>query len=611
MTRRRKKSRPEKAVPGKRQFLLPVLALLLTFIVRFVFILEMRGHPFSTISAQMVDAYYYHQRALDILNNNFWGSDVFFLRPLYSYLLAGVYAVFGQKVLVVQSLQALLATGSCFLLYDSARRIFNRTSALIAAFGFALTGILVFYTGTLLYVELTVLLSLLTLWLILIAKNKMWGWALAGIAFGLLVICRPELLLLLPFFLLILWRSKTSLRNLGILTAAAVLVIAIIPIRNLVVARDPVLFTAHSGINFYYGNNPVADGTWQPAGEFERAPGFSHLRLKQVAKTIDGKEVTWSKASNHWLRQGLNFIFSSPGKFLKLLGRKFLLFWSNYEVPNNYYPETAHQASFALKLAFVNFGLVAALGILGMVFAWPHRGRTWLVYLFIGGYFFSALVFYVLSRLRAPVIPFLLMFAGFGASELVSSVSSRKLVRLATGLAAVVILCIGFSLIPVDRESYSSQAWTQAGNIYLSQRQPKPALTAFGRALDANPENPSARYSLLVLLAGMGKANEAEQEYNKLARLAAREPRHRILALLGAARIAIARRDFPAAVRLYQDAIRQDPTNAETHYLLGLVHVSMDSLDSAYQHLTRAITLDPSHTEARSALNRVESHLRR
>jgi len=609
MTRRRKKSRPEKTVPGKKQFLLPVLALLLTFIVRFIFILEMRSHPFSTISAQMVDVYYYHQRALDILAGNFWGSDVFFLRPLYPYLLAGVYAVFGQKALVVQLLQALLATGSCFLLYDSARRIFNRRSGLLAAFGFGLTGILVFYTGTLLYVELTVFLSLLTLWFILTAEQY-WRWILAGLSYGLLVICRPELLLLLPFFILILWH-KTRLRNLGIMTAAALLVIAIVPIRNLVVAHDPVLFTAHSGINFYYGNNRSADGTWQPVGELEQTPGFSHQRLKQVAKTINGKELSWSKASNYWMQKGLNFIFSNPGRFLKLLSRKFLLFWSNYEVPNNYYPETARPESVTMKLGFVNFGLIAALGLLGMVWAWPLRNRTWPVYLFTGGYLFSALAFYIISRLRAPVLPFLLMFAGFAISEFLDSIRSKKFGRLATGIGIVTAIYIGSSLIPVNRANYTAQAWTQAGNIYLSQKQPKPALKAFRCALNANPENPSARYSLLILLAGMGRTNEAEQEYNKLARLATQDPRNRILATLGAARIAIAHRDFPMATRLYHKVIEQDPTNAENHYLLGLVYISMDSLTPARYQLARAVSLDPNHTGARSALAQVKSHLRR
>ena len=237
-------SRSPASVSGGRRWswLAPGLAVALTFVVRLGFILEVRRLPYATVSPLMVDAWYYHRWALEIVHGNFWGSEVFFLRPLYPYLLAMVYALFGPKVIAVQLVQVVMASVSCLLLYDISRRIFGRAAAAFAAFGFALTGILVFYTGTLLYVEVTILLSLIALELLLVAGNRWWRWLLAGVAFGLLVICRPELLILLPLF-----------------------IIAAVPVRNLLVARDPVLFTGHSGINFYYGNNPQADGTWPEA----------------------------------------------------------------------------------------------------------------------------------------------------------------------------------------------------------------------------------------------------------------------------------------------------------------------------------------------------------
>ena len=281
------------------------VALALTLLIRFWFILGMRGHPFSTIGPQMLDSHYYHRWAIEIISGNFWGSDVFFLRPLYPYLLALVYAVFGQHILAVQLVQTVFATISCFLLYDTTRRIFGKRSATFASFGFALTGILVLYAGALLYVEITVLLNLLFLWLLLVAGRRTWLWILSGVCFGLLVICRPEVLVAAPF--LLWWLSRKSVVNrklyivrrssLVALTVVALAVIAIVPIRNYIVARDPVLFTAHSGMNFYYGNNPSADGTWQPTQEFEKGGGFSHERLSEISHTIDGIEVKASQAS--------------------------------------------------------------------------------------------------------------------------------------------------------------------------------------------------------------------------------------------------------------------------------------------------------------------------
>jgi tetratricopeptide (TPR) repeat protein len=534
-------------------------------------------------------------------------------------LLAIIYSIFGQHVLPVQLFQTLLATASCFLLYDTTRRIFGTRSAVFAAFGFALTGILVFYTGTLLYVEVTVFLSLLFLWLILVAGNRLWLWIAAGVSFGLLVIGRPELLVVLPFILLWLWRRPVADRQppaanrsgLVALTVAALAVIAVVPIRNYIVARDPVLFTAHSGINFYYGNNPAADGTWQPTAELQRGPGFSHEQLKRASRTIEGRQARWSEASAYWLGKGLRFITTQPLAWLKLLGRKFLLFASNYEVPNDYYPETARASSLPLKLAFVNFGLVLTLGLVGMVWAWPKRRQALPAYLFVAAYLVSALVFYVLSRLRAPVFPFLLMFAGYGLSELAEVLEQKKTRRAALALAAgfAVYLCSGFA--PVNKQSYSAQAWTQTGNIYLGQRKVGPAIEAFHHALAVQHSAYGARYSLVLALAGSGKVDAAEAEFEQLAKAAASSSEGRPLVRLASARLAIAHRDFAQAAALYRSALAENPDDAETSYMLGLVYISMDSLVPAREQLARAVALDPGQEAARGALKAVESRLPR
>jgi len=595
------------------------IALALTFLIRLWFILGMRGQPFSTIDPQMLDSYYYHRWAIEIISGNFWGSDVFFLRPLYPYLLALVYAIFGQHILAVQLIQAVLATASSLLLYEVTRRIFGERPAIFASFGFALNGILVFYTGTLLYVEITVLLSLLFLWLILIAGNRTWLWVRAGTSFGLLVICRPELLVVLPFILLWLWRRSLVPRpsslvprpSLVVMTAVALAVIAVVPVRNYIVARDPVLFTAHSGINFYYGNNPSADGTWQPIAELQPGPGFSHEQLKRVSRTIDGREVSWSAASAYWTRQGIKFITHEPGRYLQLLGRKLLLFISSYEVPNNYYPETARAASLPLMLAFVSFGLALALGALGMVWAWPKRGQALPAYLFVAAYLVSALLLYVLSRLRAPMIPFLLMFAGFGLSEIINAVRQRRTARAVIGIAIAVAVYMISALIPVQRQNYSAQAWTQEGNIYVGQDEVGPAIEAFRRALAVQPSAYPARYSLVMALAGSGKVGAAEAEFEQLARTAAPSSEGRALVRLASARLAIARRDFAQAAALYRSALAENPDDAQASYMLGLVYISMDSLVQAREQLSRAVALEPGQEPIRDALKVVESRLTR
>lgn len=590
--------------------LIPALSVGLTLLLRLWFILEMRGTPFSTVSAQMVDAWYYHRWALEILGGNFWGNDVFFLRPLYPYFLAGVYAVFGQHVLPVQIVQAALAGASCWLLYDVTRRLFGTRPAAFAALGYAFCGVLVFFTGTLVYVELTVVFTLLTAWLLLAAGRRWWAWLLAGLAFGLSVVCRPELLVLAPALALWLALRRVGWRDALIAAAGALVVVGAVPLRNYIVARDPVIFTAHSGVNFFYGNNPAADGAWQPAPELHPAAGFSHEMLKRTARTVDGRQLSWSASSNHWLGRGLRYIVTQPGAWLRLELRKLLLFLSDYEVPNNYYLETARARSTALRVAFLSFGMVLALALPGLAWAWRDRRTALPLYLYVAAYLLSALAFYVLSRLRAPVIPFLLAFAGLGLHRLVDAFRSRRAGNGWTGVAAAAAMLAVSLLIPVRRNTYSSQAHAQAANILLAGRELRPAIAELELALDADPGNISARYSLLVSLATAGRVGEAERHYRHLQEAAAASPIARPLARLGAARLAIAGRDFTTAARLYRESLDENPNDAETSYLLGLVYVSIDSLAAAREFLARAVSIDPHHTEARATLAAVEARLR-
>lgn len=584
----------------------PFIPVIFTLLIRLLFILEVRTLPFSWVSPYVVDSWAYHCWALQILGGDFWGSDVFFLRPVYPYLIALIYSIFGLRVIAIQVFQVLLAAGSSYLLYRCTEIIFNRFAAVVASIGFSLSGVLTFYTGTLLYVEITVFFSLLTLYLLTANRSSQNTYRLifAGVSCGILVICRPELFLLMPFLLIALWQNKEPVRHLVFFTIVSLLVIALVPLRNFTVAREPVLFTAHSGINFYYGNNSNSDGTWQSPPELATGLGFSHERLKSVAKVVNGKELTWSRASIYWTKKGLNYIVTHPLNWLKLLARKFLLFWSNYEIPNNYYWETVRPVSRLLKIAFVNFGVAAALGILGMFFSIRNR-RALPVYLFVFGYLGSSLLFYVLSRLRAPVLPFLLMFAGFAISEihrLLREPAKRKIGFIC--IVSTALLYLFTNLIPVNRKPYSAQAWTQLGHIYLDRHRPRLAIDALTRALQFDQNNTVARYGLILAQCNLGRIAEAEREFSKLN---AQTPEALLLQYLATARIAIAARDFNTALQNDHAALKIDSINSETAYLLGLVFISLNKLDSAEIYLDRAVHLNQFHDAARSALAMVRA----
>ena len=117
----------------------------------------------------------------------------------------------------------------------------------------------------------------------------------------------------------------------------------------------------------------------------------------------------------------MSWIAENPGAWIRLLGRKLVIFWNAYELPDNYnYYEVRevllHPLSLPGALLFLplhlTFGLIAPLGLTGILLT----GRRWrellLVHLTLFGYMGTVLLFFNFSRFRVPIVPFLCLFAG-------------------------------------------------------------------------------------------------------------------------------------------------------------------------------------------------------
>jgi tetratricopeptide (TPR) repeat protein len=202
------------------------------------------------------------------------------------------------------------------------------------------------------------------------------------------------------------------------------------------------------------------------------------------------------------------------------------------------------------------------------------------------------------------------MFAGYGLSKLVDAFRQHQNARAVTGIAIAAAVYAASVLIPIQRRNYSSQAWTQEGNGYLDQRKAGPAIVALRRALAIQPSAYSARYALVMALTGSGRLEEAAAEFRQLS-IDGTSAKAQVYVRLAAARLAVAHRDFARAVALCRESLAEDPNDALTAYMLGLVYISMDSLVQAREYLSRALALEPEQHATRDALKAVESRLQR
>ena len=88
-------------------------------------------------------------------------NHAYFLSPLYIYLLAATYALFGTGPATAFTLQAVLSAASCVLALWIGRRLFGEIAGLIAGLLLALYGFVIYQSMVLLPGTLVLFLNLL------------------------------------------------------------------------------------------------------------------------------------------------------------------------------------------------------------------------------------------------------------------------------------------------------------------------------------------------------------------------------------------------------------------------------------------------------------------
>jgi tetratricopeptide (TPR) repeat protein len=638
----------------RRRFLLLLFGI--AFALRILFLLESKGQAYRFLTKYTVDAWYFWTMAQQLAHNGFAYPEAFFMPPLYPYLLAILNLVFGAHPFPVVFIQVLRGSGSAVLVYLLARRIFDRRVALVSFVGYLLCGNIMFLDTVFLPNSCTVFGELWVLYLLLseagnpksqtlsskaesgvrvsslgfrVSSRRWWRYATVGILLGLLALIRAETLLFLPLLLIVagieeskgrkVERSKGQrakeppgpldfltfrLQNFLWILLGTALVIAPVFLHNAVVGKDPTLISYNGGLNLFLGNNPKADGTWQPSYPLVQTGSVTIETLKRNSLVRDSIVMKPSESSSYWTNRALAFIRASPGKFLGLVARKKLLFLNNYEIPNNYYYDLARNRSLVLKLTFLPFGLILALGLAGMILRIAEgvlrkadsgtRLAECGFYLFFLVYLVAGVMIFTVSRLREPLAPLLIIFGSYFAFEACRNWRKPKIaVLLVIALAMLIV-----SFLPLaNRRQYALEGYVQAGNIYLDAGNPAGAKDEYARATRVEPGNLLATYGLFNASAKLKSRTDAEHYSAELYRLS-RTPADSVYAFLSTALIGTMTGDFARARDYYLRALQYDPQNFDTHYLLALVYYTLKDLPNALDQVEQALSLNPYDQQA-------------
>ncbi|MGQ9810897.1 MAG: glycosyltransferase family 39 protein, partial [bacterium] len=125
---------------------------------------------------------------------------------------------------------------------------------------------------------------------------------------------------------------------------------------NYVITTDLIPLTTSFGVNLFIGNNPTSDGM-NPFNFGTR----NHIRIEADRRGLSGKA-----RSDFFKQKAMEFIRNEKVKWVKLLGRKALISMSRAEVSNNADISERKQSWRMAPIAFVNFGVILPLALIGL-----------------------------------------------------------------------------------------------------------------------------------------------------------------------------------------------------------------------------------------------------
>ncbi|MFT5683199.1 MAG: tetratricopeptide (TPR) repeat protein [Myxococcota bacterium] len=570
--------------------------MLVAVLLRSLYFVEHSDSPF--FHGLLLDAANYDALGFEMATSGGLWEGVLTFNPLEPLILAVVYSLGGHDLAWPRVVQLAADVAMVAGVSVATSRMVSQRAGLIAGGLAALYGPSIFYAGEL----LAECWSLSFLALSLAAMTgRQWGWRLlAGVLMGLAVLGRPNLVLLYP--VLAAWwifsERGAGLRRIAPMLVGMFLVIAPITGKNLT-AGDPVMITAHGGINLFIGNNPDASGWFK----IPRGTGLSGSQealitsAKRTAEEARGESLRPSEVSDYWNEQAVGFMTRYPVTAAGLMLRKGFYFLNGYEKPMVANYHHAKQHSVVLSWMTVGLAPVMILGGLGMVLGWRDRRRLAPLYLLVITYAAGVVLFFVSMRYRLPVVAGLLPFAGLAVERLLRARPGPPVIAAGLLLSAVVLWpSVRSAELPGDM----AHTHYYLGSVALQADDPVTAIDHFADALDADPDN--ARYGHQYGVA-LYRAERLDEAIAILEQVTAAEP----IFLSPYTTLGIAYRktgDLAAAEATYRRALTVSDRYPFAWYNLGNVLMDMGRKEEAAAAFEETLRLKPDFDAAKEGLKR-------
>jgi len=358
------------------------------------------------------------------------------LPPVYSYLLAGIFKIFGietrASVLAALSLNSVFSALTCVPVFLLAKQAFGQRVAKWAGWGWALCPYGVYYSADWAWSTCLVTLELCCLFLFawrLEDSSRKRDWILFGALCGVAALTEPVVLAVLPllgiFTLYRRYRLARPWKSQMIAVAlAGTVVLSPWLVRNYMLFHKFIPVRSGFGLELYIGNN----GYSQHWVNRDLHPNHSDAELSEYEHV---GEVAYM---DHKLQQGKDYIHSHPAWFAWMTVRRIVYMWTGYWSFDRAYLK---DEPLDPPNIFVNTTMTL-LGLWGLWRVWqsdPALGVRFAIVLFFYPltYYFSHPETYYFRPVD-PLIVVLAAVAVVGRAKLRQIQPSPELPRLARGV---------------------------------------------------------------------------------------------------------------------------------------------------------------------------------
>ena len=555
----------------------------------------------------------------------------FYGLPGYAFWLALIYKVIGYQPFVVSLFQQVLEACTATLLFLLAPLAFTRAGdeddARSRRRGWLIGGLAAAGWTFCLPAQAYSLVLMPTTYLICAFWFVVW-WTLRaragggrprtlaflglGLLMGVVAMMVANILFLVPFVLAAIclrrewhpfpWRARAS--------AAALLVGGVFAgaspcaLHNYLAAGEPVFLSAHSGINFFIGNNAQANGyPLVPPPLHTDQAGMLNDSIRWAEKA-EGRPLKRVEVSAYWSGRAHEFIAEHPAQWLRLEGTKLGNFWNGF--PYDDLGLLTPLREEGVLLPGIGFGVAAMFGLPGMLLAVWRRPRSRWVAAAVLLHMASLLTVFVTERYRLAAVPGLLLLGSFGVVEMAGElatlttrwrtpVAARPFAAVTAGLYTLVFAAAVFATHrPVGSDLRSLDSYNSS-LADIEQGKYDRAINKLQHVLQDVPDNAETYFALGNAYLGQEDFEHAKACYRRTVQL---DPQHyRALNNLGV--IAYEQKLWLPAERLLGASLSIEPGDAKTNYLLACVRLERGDREGARAPAAEALRLRPDREDYR------------